>query len=67
MQKITLAEFDTILKNYLYVMEIKNLTLKIFYKQFKLSYYGAYSDYWKTYNYFKRNSIHLRQLNLGGI
>jgi hypothetical protein len=64
MEKITLNEFDTILKNYIYVMGIKNLTLKIFYKNFKLAYYGAYSDYWKTYQYFKQNSRHLKQLQL---
>lgn len=65
MSKISLKEFDEILGRYIYVMEIKNLTLKTFYRQFKLCYYGAYSDYWKTYNYFKQNSRFMKQLSLG--
>lgn len=58
-----LREFDVHLDNYIKVMQIKVVTLKIFYKQYTFCFYKTDPDFLKRYKYFKQNSRHLKYHN----
>jgi hypothetical protein len=60
---ITLVDFDTHLDNYLKATR-KEINMQIFYLQFKMLFNGNSADFIKTYNEFKKNSRHVKQLIL---
>ena len=61
---LSLEEFDIHLDNYQKVMELKEITLTVFFKQFKMTYSGNQSNFMKVYQYFKQNSRHLHNVQL---
>jgi hypothetical protein len=61
---LSLDEFDKHLSCYKSVMQLKEITLSIFYKQFKMTYDGNSANFLKVYQYFKSNSKHLHNIQL---